>query len=77
MLYWGVRWKYEYNDLLIGYRFADIAYTKNGYDDVHIDRFLINDVKEQDGGGGEVISLEDEFNWTMNMFKSRLYILIK
>ena len=54
--------RYEYNDLLIGYRFADIAYTKNGYDDVHIDRFLINDVIEQDGGGGEVISLEDEFN---------------
>jgi len=54
--------RYEYNDLLIGYRFADIAYTKNGYDDVHIDRFLINDVIEQDGGGGEVINFEDDFN---------------
>lgn len=43
----------EYDDLSIGYQFANIWYHDNDTHTLGVDVDLINDVHEQIGGGGE------------------------
>jgi hypothetical protein len=43
---------YDYVDLCVGYRFCDILF-READGSIGVDRSLLNDVKEQRGGGGE------------------------
>lgn len=43
---------YEYADLCVGYRFCDILFREND-GSIGVDHTLLNDVREQRGGGGE------------------------
>ena len=49
---------YDFVDINIGYQFVNILYRdENGSLGVDID--LINDVREQNGGGGEPLIIDD------------------
>lgn len=43
---------YEYIDLCVGYQFCDILFREND-GSIGVDHTLLNDVREQHGGGGE------------------------
>lgn len=57
---------YDYRDLCVGYRFCDILY-RDSDGKIAVDHALLNDVKEQRGGGGEDLQLRDEGH---NQFQS-------
>jgi hypothetical protein len=44
---------YDYVDMRVGYRFANVLYRRLGNGSVRVDTTMINDVLEQFGGGGE------------------------
>jgi len=47
---------YEYLDVFVGYRFADVSYVDITKGEIRIDRNLLSDVVEQDGDeGGEYV----------------------
>lgn len=47
---------YEYLDVFVGYRFADVSYIDQHKGEIRIDRNLLSDVVEQDGDeGGELV----------------------
>lgn len=47
---------YAFEDFCVGYAFCNMLYKrKNG--DIGVDHKLLNDVKEQTGGGGEELNL--------------------
>lgn len=50
---------YDAVDVTIGFRFVNIMYT-DSEGELKVDTDLINDVREQNGGGGEPLYLDDE-----------------
>ena len=49
----------DFVDVNIGYQFVNILYRETD-DTLGVDIDLINDVREQDGGGGEPLMEEDD-----------------
>ena len=48
---------YNYSDLVIGYKFVD-ALCRQSDGSLAVDPSLLDVVEEQDGGGGEVLNLD-------------------
>jgi hypothetical protein len=44
---------YDFADVSVGYRFANMLYRHTGDASLQVDTRLLNDVTEQAGGGGE------------------------
>ena len=53
---------YLAEDLVVGYRFADMSYLSMKKRQINIDRCLINDITEQNYGGGEALSYRNKKN---------------
>merc|ERR1739842_165635 len=51
---------YDYSDLVVGYRFCNILFRERD-GTVGVDEKLLNDVVEQNGGGGEDIQKERDY----------------
>ena len=50
---------YDFDDLCVGYQFCDILYCEAD-GSIGVDHSLLNDVKEQTGGGGEDLHVRSE-----------------
>ena len=50
--------KSDYVDINIGYQFVNILY-RDSAGSLGVDTDIINDVREQNGGGGEPLIIED------------------
>lgn len=50
----------DFVDVNIGYQFVNILYRDSADSTLGVDIDLINDVREQDGGGGEPLMEEDD-----------------
>jgi hypothetical protein len=48
---------YDFVDINVGYQFVNVLYKDESNDILKVDTDLINDVKEQNGGGGEPLIL--------------------
>ena len=61
---------YDFHDVIIGYRFADISYLNAKIKGVDIDRSLLNDIVEQNSGGGELLMVNSKSTFKENHLPS-------
>jgi hypothetical protein len=50
---------YDFVDINVGYQFVNVLYKDESNGTLKVDTDLINDVREQNGGGGEPLILDE------------------